>query len=97
MSFFVLISWVILIFYCILGFFFVFGDNGLISYHKIKNKQEQLTKQIKEQRDGKNLLQVKLQNLKNFGEYYKYEIKNKLLYIDDKDVIILFPKKKGKK
>ncbi len=88
---FLLFSYAIVFLYCLILFFLVFGDKGLISYAKLVKKKEQLDLQIKEQELGKRLLFHKLQALKNEGAYYEYEIKNKLLYLAENEVMIFFP------
>ena len=69
----------------------MFGDKGLISYTRLVKKKEQLEIQIREQELGKRLLFHRLQALKDEGDYYEYEIKNKLYYLANNEVIIFFP------
>lgn len=88
---FLLISYSMIFLYCLIIFFLVFGDKGLISYTRLVKKKEQLEIQIREQELGKRLLFHRLQALKDEGDYYEYEIKNKLYYLADNEVIIFFP------
>ena len=85
------ISWIVLFLYCLIIFFIILGDKGLIAYYEIENKKEQLQKQIYQLHSSKKILEYRLKNLQEVGDYYEYEIKNKLLYLKNKDVIILFP------
>ena len=88
---FLLLSYSIIFLYCLIIFFLVFGDKGLISYTRLVKKKEQLEIQIREQELGKRLLFHRLQALKDEGDYYEYEIKNKLYYLANNEVIIFFP------
>ena len=63
----------------------------MIAYTRLVKKKKQLDFQIKEQELGKRLLFHKLQTLKNEGDYYEYEIKNKLFYLAENEVMIFFP------
>ena len=85
------ISYGIVFLYCLILFFLVFGEKGLIGYAGLVKKKEHLDTQIKEQEFGQRLLFHKLQALKNEGDYYEYEIKNKLLYLAENEVLIFFP------
>ena len=91
MRVFVWISYGMIFLYFLILFFLIFGDKGLISYARIAKKKEQLVLQVKKQESGKRLLFHRLQALKDEGDYYEYEIKNKLYYLANNEVIIFFP------
>ncbi len=91
MRVFVWISYGMIFLYFLILFFLIFGDKGLISYARIAKKKEQLVLQVKKQESGKRLLFHKLQALRDSGDYYEYEIKNKLYYLANNEVIIFFP------
>ena len=84
-------TWLILLGFVVVGWFWIFGHHGLYEMEQLRKVRSELLDEKENQEEERQKLESELQHLQE-PEYVKHLIHKELGYVEEGEMVIQFPK-----